>query len=325
MVQYFRCDEGLISEATKETCAIVLYIKPKEDEIRELTTQYGIDEHNINSALDQDELGRLEIEDNHVVVIIKRPKNYCTDDELLFKVTSMGCFLFQDKLVIVMPEDIQVLWTKQAKRVKSLRDALLRVIYGTISHFLSHLKIISLLSDSLEDKIDTSVENRYLQNMFALEKSLVYYYNGIHSNSVLFEKLKNNAAKIGFSEDNLDVLDDIIIENSQCFKQAEIYTNIISGIMSTHASIVGNNLNITIHRLTLITTIFMPLTFLAGIGGMSEWTMMTEAMGWPLAYSLLLVGMVLIGCGTYFFLKWLSSPKSSRRNKNLKKWGRKSH
>ncbi|MBN1523655.1 MAG: magnesium transporter CorA family protein [Spirochaetales bacterium] len=315
MIQHYLCKQASIEKTSEDKANIVIYIKPNEKELKELTTSYQIDEHNLNSALDPDELGRLEIEDDHVVVIMKRPKNYCTDNELMFKVTSLGCFMFKEKLVIVMSEEVQVLWTKQVKRVKTLHDVLLRIIYGTISHFLSHLKIISLLSDSLEDKIDTSVENRYLQNMFSLEKSLVYYFNGIHSNAILFEKLKNNSSKIGFSEDNIEVLDDIIIENSQCFKQAEIYTNIISGIMSTHASIVGNNLNITIHRLTFIATVFMPLTLISSIGGMSEWTMMTEQLGWPLSYSLLLAGMTLLGFGTYFFLRKISTPRALFRRK----------
>src|SRR4030042_2463024 len=120
--------------------------------------------------------------------------------------------------------------------------------------------------------------------MFSIEKSLVYYLNGINYNSVLFDKIKNCAKRMGFNALHIELVDDIIVENTQCYKQAEIYTNIISGIMSTHASIVGNNLNKTIHRLTFITTIFMPLTLLASIGGMSEWTMMTKNMDWRISY-----------------------------------------
>ncbi|HEQ71264.1 MAG TPA: magnesium transporter CorA family protein [Spirochaetia bacterium] len=303
MQRTYILEAGAIREAETPTANILIFIRPTAEEMRELSTTHGIDEHNLNSALDPDELGRLEIEDNHNVVIIKRPKNYCTDDNFLFQVSSFGCFLFADKLIIVMPEDIQTLWSKQFKKIRTLPDALLKIVYGTISHFLSHLKIISLLTDSIEEKIDTAVGNKYLQNMFSLEKSLVFYFNGIHSNAMLFEKIRNNAGRIGFTEDNLEVLEDIMIDNNQCLKQAEISTNIISGIMSTHASIVGNNLNATIHRLTFITTVFMPLTLIASIGGMSEWTMMTETMGWPLSYGILLVGMVGVGFLMYFLLK----------------------
>ena len=52
--------------------------------------------------------------------------------------------------------------------------------------------------------------------------------------------------------------------------------------MEMHLSIVnnelarlGNRTNQVVRRLTFITTVFMPLSFLAGVGGMSEWSMMT--------------------------------------------------
>jgi len=167
-----------------------------------------------------------------------------------------------------------------------------------------------MISESIEQKIDTSIDNIYLRHMFAIQKSLVYYLNGINYNGVLFDKIKNISKKIGFNETHLDKLDEIIVENAQCYKQAEIYTNIISGIMNTHASIISNNLNQTIHRLTFITTIFMPLTLIASIGGMSEWTMMTKNIDWRISYSLFLLGTIAIAVISYFLLKKLSfTPK----------------
>jgi magnesium transporter len=59
--------------------------------------------------------------------------------------------------------------------------------------------------------------------------------------------------------------------------------------------------------LTLITTIFMPLTLLAGIGGMSEWSMMTGAQNWRVSYPLFMLIMVIIGIINYFMLKKVQS------------------
>ena len=67
----------------------------------------------------------------------------------------------------------------------------------------------------------------------------------------------------------------------------------------------ANATNATVRRLTFITTIFMPLSLLAGIGGMSEWTMMTGAENWRIAYPLFLVAMVVIGVANYYLLKLL--------------------
>jgi len=68
---------------------------------------------------------------------------------------------------------------------------------------------------------------------------------------------------------------------------------------------------VTVRRLTFITTIFMPLTLLAGIGGMSEWSMMTGPEHWRIAYPAFLLAMVVIGFASYYLLGRLE--KRSRR------------
>jgi magnesium transporter len=137
--------------------------------------------------------------------------------------------------------------------VGSLQELMLKYIYRTIAGYLEHLKTINLITDDLERKVHHSLENKYLLNMFALEKSLVYYLNALHSNTMLVDKLKLNASKIGFSAEHLEFLDDLYIENSQCLKQAEIYSNILASLMDARASIVSNNLNQLMKTLNVIT------------------------------------------------------------------------
>ena len=50
---------------------------------------------------------------------------------------------------------------------------------------------------------------------------------------------------------------------------ANIYTNILNGTMDAYGSIISNNLNITIRRLTLITIILMVPTLIASFYGMN--------------------------------------------------------
>ncbi len=327
--------DGKIAECSDESANIFIYIDPDKYDLTNLITKDKIDEHNLNSALDPDELGRLEFEEDHLVIILKRPKNYSSEDNLVFRITSIGCFIFKDKMIIIMPEDIQILEGRHSKKLYTFHDVLIRLIYGTISHYLGHLKVINMISESLEEKMESSMENKHIINMFGLEKSLVYYLNSINSNSVLFEKLKMNSFKIGFTRENIETLDDIMIENNQCYKQAEIFSNILSGVMTVNASVVGNNLNIIIHRLTMITTIFMPLSVIAGIGGMSEWTMMTGQENWPISYVIFTLGLGIVGFLTYHLLKkisftkkdkiYIAKPKKREKNKNHKFQRRKNH
>jgi magnesium transporter len=79
----------------------------------------------------------------------------------------------------------------------------------------------------------------------------------------------------------------------------------------------ANETNTIVRRLTLITTIFMPLTLLAGIGGMSEWSMMTGPEHWRIAYPAFLFAMVVIGCANYYLLKWLEKRRRRRDRRTL--------
>lgn len=179
---------------------IFIYINPDEKEKKFLVDEFRVDEHTLNSSLDPDELSRLEYEPEHVALIFKSPKNYSTKEQsLLFKVNSIGAFLFKDKLVIVTSEEIPFFPVKQFAKVGALNNVLLKLIYSSTFHFLEHLKVINLISDEIERKISTAMENKYLLNQFTLGKSLVFYQNAINSNSVLLEKLKLNSAKLNFT------------------------------------------------------------------------------------------------------------------------------
>jgi magnesium transporter len=126
-----------------------------------------------------------------------------------------------------------------------------------------------MLSDSLEKKINASLKNKYLIDLFTLEKSLVYYFSAINGNAMVIEKLKYAAEKISFSVESIEFLDDVIIENNQCLKQAEIYSNILASLMDARVSIVSNNLNVLMKTLTIITLTVMVPTFVVSMFSMN--------------------------------------------------------
>jgi magnesium transporter len=67
--------------------------------------------------------------------------------------------------------------------------------------------------------------------------------------------------------------------------------------------------------LTVVSVVFMPLNILAGIGGMSEFTMMTQGIPWPIAYGLFTIGLVLVGWLTYVILRLLEKREHSKSGK----------
>jgi magnesium transporter len=269
MLKQLNIIDGKLVEGQDGPGAVSVYIVPDEAERKYLVEQLKIDEHTLNSSLDPDEPSRLEFEPEHVALIFKRPKRYLPADNFLFKVASTGVFVFKDRMVIVIAEDVPLFEGKPFTRIQSVQDVVLRLIYRSISHFVEHLRGIDAISGELEQQIYVSMENKHLVHLFMLEKSLVYYLNAVNSNSALIEKLKNNAAKIGFSPENVEFLDDIMIENNQCRIQTEIYSQVLSSLMDARASIVSNNLNIRIKALTLITIAIMLPTLIVSIFSMN--------------------------------------------------------
>ncbi len=269
MLKRYCIQGGRVAENDAQDAPILVFTSPDDQEKRYLIDQLKIDEHTLASALDPDELSRLEFEPEHVALIVKRPKNYSGAEQFMFRVTSMGLFLFKERLVVIVAEGDQLFGGKSFLAVHSLVDVLLRLIYGVSFHFLEHLKVINMVTNELENKINSSMDNKFLVDLFSLEKSLVYYLNAIHTNSVLISKLKNNMAKIGIGTEQSEFLDDISVENDQCYKLAEIYSNVLAGVMDARVSIVSNNLNVIMKTLTIITVGIMVPTFVVSAFSMN--------------------------------------------------------
>jgi magnesium transporter len=265
----FQIVNHILVETDSEQAPVTVVINPDDTEKRYLVDTLRIDEHTLASALDPDELSRLEFEPEHLALIYKRPRSYTAADQFLFKVSSVGAFLFKDKLILVVSEDVPLAEGLQSIRVTSPAEMVLRLIYRAILHYREHLKVISAISDDLQEKIAKSMENRHLLNLFTLQKSLVYYLSSITSNTALLEKLKLNSTKIGFPTEEIELLDDIIIENNQCYKQAEIYSNILAGLMDARVSVVSNNLNMLMKTLNIITIAIMVPTFVVSAFSMN--------------------------------------------------------
>jgi magnesium transporter len=269
MLKQLYISNGKLVEENGTDAAVQVYIAPDDTEKKYLVEQLKIDEHTLNSSLDPDEQGRLEFEPEHIAMIVKRPKHYTAEDNFLFKVSSIGVFMFKDRLVIVVAEEAPLFEGKPFIKVQSTPDIMLKLIYRAITHFVEHLKGINMMAASIEHQINTAMENKLLLNLFTLEKSLVYYLNAINSNGILIERLKNNAAKIGLTHENLEFLDDVIIENNQCREQAQIYSTVLAGLMDARVSIVSNNLNVRIKTLTIITIAIMLPTLVVSIFSMN--------------------------------------------------------
>ena len=239
MLHEYSIIDGRISRDSGGTIPIDVYVLPDEQERRHLTEDLEIDEHTLASSIDPDETPRIEFEETHIAIILKYPKNYSADDNFLFRVKSMGIFMFADRVVVVVDDNVQLFNSgKPYVRISTPCEVILRILHQTIRHFESHLRVINMCSDEIETEINESSDNRSLLNMFTLEKGLVYYLNALSGNRRVIERIRATAGKFNFTEEHIELLDDLAIENRQFLDQAQVYSQVLSGLMDARAVVL---------------------------------------------------------------------------------------
>jgi magnesium transporter len=92
----------------------------------------------------------------------------------------------------------------------------------------------------------------------------------------------------------------------------------INFLMDATVGFININQNKRVSKLTTISVVFMPINILAGIGGMSEFSMMTQGTPWPIAYGLFTFGMIAVGWATYLAIRTMESRKARRNLETLR-------
>ncbi len=89
--------------------------------------------------------------------------------------------------------------------------------------------------------------------------------------------------------------------------------NKINFLMDAAVGFININQNKRVSKLTAITVVFVPINIIAGIGGMSEFSMMTQGIPWPISYGAFTVAMALLGFGTYHALRYFERREAAKR------------
>lgn len=305
-------DTGLL-ESDPASGQVVLAIAPDDSEKAYLQEEFRLDDYNMSSMHDQDEVPRLETSNGQLLLILKVPESSSVSGTVDFGVSVTGVCLVQERLGFIRTSGDIDFTDRAFRTVQDVRDTLLALLLQTVRHFVAHLRVIRTISRELEAKITVSMENKHLLQMFSLGEDLVYYLDAIEGNGALLAKLRSIASQHGFGTRHIELLDDIILENTQASRQARIFSSVLTGLMDARGTIVNNNMNVLLKNLTLINIVFLPLNLIASIGGMSEWSMMTAGIDWRVSYALFGLAMVVLGGATWIFMKKVIERAVSRR------------
>lgn len=285
------------------------------DDITVLTEEYGISSELLADIMDQDEQSRIEKEDDFISIIMRLPEDKSDDDDsspLIQNCVPLGVVLMSDKVITICQSNSVVIDDFAKKR---FRQYPVQTKEGFVVSLLGHaalvyirmLKYINRQKDLVEEQLHKSIMNYELIQLLQIQKSLVYYTTSLTSNEALLEKIvKISYFKLN-NEDESEFLDDVITDNKQAISMANIYSDILTGTMDAFASVIGNNMNVIMKRLTVISLSLMFPTFITGFFGMN---VDIPGMDSPFAWLWLLLGCGVIALAGSFFL-------SDRRNRRL--------
>lgn len=172
------------------------------------------------------------------------------------------CFQPNDML-----EDF-VLYTQRKKiAIASHYDLVLKLLLSSSVWYQKYLKHINQRIKLAESNLEKSIKNEELQALLQIEKCLVFFITSLKGNDILFHRIKN--LKNQKTTLNPDLVEDVEIELRQAEETTNVYSNILTGMMDAYASVISNNLNVIMKRLTSISIILMIPTLVASLYGMN--------------------------------------------------------
>ena len=242
--------------------------------MKQLIDKYGLDSDFLKSALDEEESSRVEKEDNQTLVIIDTAVSEIQkDDTLIFYTMPLGIILTENYVFTISLRNNKVIEDIISGRVRNVQTQfrtqfVLRLMMQITAVYLMYLKQIDKASDAVERQLHGSVKNQQLIQMMELEKSLVYFSTSLKSNDVTMNKLLRGRI-IKLYEDDQDLLEDVLIELKQAEEMANIYSGILASMVDACGSVISNNVNFVMWRLTIVTIILAIPTMVFSFYGMN--------------------------------------------------------
>jgi magnesium transporter len=264
--------QGLIETDRVSTGCWIDARNVDKTDLERLEQEFGIAGELLTDIMDVDEQARIEKDADYTALIVRLPV-FDPAYEVAFFTMPAGVILFADKIVTICPGSSEALedLTKNRLRGFSIRNKssfVLNLLGRAAFTFLKALKELNKRANLTERELQRSIKNNELIQLLSFQKSLVYFTTSIKTNELLLEKLQKSPL-IRFKEDERDLLEDVVTDNKQALEMANIYSSILTGTMDAFASVISNNLNIVMKRLSIVSIVLMIPTLIYSFFGMN--------------------------------------------------------
>ena len=271
---YFKDDEEIIKDVSifREKNTWINLTDPNDEDVAAIQQAFDIPVEHLKAALDEEEKSRLEIDGDILLIIIDVPI-HSEKDKCSFTTIPLGIIVLKDNIITVTTEKFPLIDEFVKGRIKGFftykkTRFILQLLFRNTSYYLYYLRQIGRVGDVVENRLKKYMENEELMLLLELEKSLVYFTTSLKSNEAVLDKIMRMQLVKKYPDD-LDLLDDVIIDTKQAIEMASIYSSILSGTRDAFSTVMSNNLNNVMKRLTSITVVLAIPTIISGIWGMN--------------------------------------------------------
>ena len=300
---YKTTEQGLEQLDSMANGTWVKAIDPTPEEIQQLVT-WGIDTDYINYSLDLDEMPRMERDEDYTFILIRIPHSQ-PESDIPYITIPLGIMIKGNTIVTICRYDKEMFKVLANGKYRLLKTGkryrfALYIFLETATRYLTHLREINRMTESIEDQLQKSTRNREVLELLKYQKSLTYFATALRSNEVMMERVQRTQI-FNYYEEDQDLLEDVLTENQQAIQMTNINTEILSSMMDAFASIISNNLNSVMKALAAITIIINVPAVVAAFYGMN-----VDLPGeqHPLAFLTVIgISLSLTALATYIFYK----------------------
>lgn len=244
--------------------------RPDSSDLEFLSRELRVPEEFLEYIGDPDERPRVERQEGWMLAII-RVAVRSDDPSVPFVTVPVGIIAGGKSIVTVchrsteLTDDFIGHTRRKGIDVDNVANFILRLVFSATYWYLEYLKEINEDVSRAEKELERSVRNNDLLAMMKLQKTLVYFSTSIQGNEMLLGRV---AGMFGHDIDT-DLLEDVQIELKQADNTVRIYSDILESVMDASASIISNNVNDIMKRLTSVSVILMVPTLIASFYGMN--------------------------------------------------------
>lgn len=256
----------------------------------------------LEDILDVEQRPRSESFDDFIFFTIKMQKG-----DILNKDHQLLSILLTDKCVITFQEEenkwlsdyiSNIIDNKSTVLGKPIDYLFYRIIDTIVDTYFIRLETIGDEIEELEVNIDAKVKDEDLKSIQSLKKQLVMFRRSVFP---LRETMSSLIKSDNFLSDKTKhYLSDSYENVIHILETIELYRDLSSNLMDLYLTGISNRMNEVMKVLTIIATIFIPLTFITGIYGMNFQYMpeLSFHYGYPIA--LIIMGLIVISMALYF-------------------------